>query len=102
MVAKVEGVKGLPSYRKRSSPRVRARRLDEGPIQRTYRRAAEQPHRTDHVGSKNLDRARDTGSAGGAERPCVGAAHEHRARAEADGLDDVGAATDAAIHQHFD
>src|SRR5260370_27883262 len=53
------------------------------------------------VGAQDLEHARDTRLTRGRESIRIGAAQEHRARAEADRLEDVTAAPHAAIHQHL-
>ena len=67
----------------RASPPIAA---DVGAIQLRDRLAAEQLHRPDEVGAQDLDRARHAGPAGGAQAVGVGAADQHRARAEAQRL----------------
>src|SRR5258708_33297061 len=53
------------------------------------------------VGAQDLEHARDTRLTRGRESIRVGAAQEHRARAEADRLEDIAAASDAPLHQYL-
>ena len=62
----------------------------------------EQLHRPDHVGAEDVDGAGDAGVAAGGEAVGVGAADQDRAGAEAERLDDVAAAADAAVHEDLD
>ncbi len=61
----------------------------------------EQLHRPDHVRPEDVDRARDAHLPAGGEAVGVGAADEDGPGAEAERLDDVAAAADAAVDEDF-
>jgi hypothetical protein len=63
--------------------------------------AAEEPEGAFDVGAEDFKGAHYAWVAGGGQAVGVGAADEDGAGAKADGFDNVAAATDAAIHQHF-
>ena len=54
-----------------------------------------------HISPQDLKRSGHAGFAGGSEAVGIGASAENRFRAQADGLDDIGAAPNSAVHQHF-
>src|SRR6266404_8571759 len=64
-------------------------------------RATEQPQSAVEVGAQDFDGAIDAGFSGSGEAVGVGASAEHGFRAEAEGLDDVGAPANASVHQDF-
>lgn len=72
-----------------------------GTIQRRNRRAAEKPQRALEIRPQDLDRSRDPRFAGRGKAVGVGASAEDGARTEAEGLDDVGAPANAAIHPYL-
>src|SRR5437879_6208139 len=59
-------------------------------------------HRRLQLGAQELEHALDAGLAEGAQAPEVRPADAHRARAEREALDDVGAAPEPAVDQHRD
>src|SRR5262247_1873281 len=61
-------------------------------------RTAEQPQRAVQIGAQYLDGACDPGLPGCGEAVGVSATTEHDVRAEAQGLDDVGAPSNASVH----
>src|SRR5438128_11813956 len=69
--------------------------VHEGLIQLGDRRTSQELQRPLHVGSQDLERAGDTRLARGGEAVGIGAADQHGPGAEAEGLHDVAAATDA-------
>jgi hypothetical protein len=70
-------------------------------VQGSDRGTTEQPERALYVGAQNFERSVDSCLARGAKAVSVGSTYQDRASAEANGLDDIGAATNASIHQHF-
>src|SRR5262245_50936773 len=75
---------------------------DVGPVERGHRRAAEELERADDVAPEDLDRGAHARAPGGAEAVRVGAAHQHRARAHAERLDDVAPPANAAVEHDVD
>src|SRR6202795_95288 len=73
---------------------IRTIQLGDGPTPKQSQRAIE-------VGTQNFDGATDAGFSGGGQAIGVGASAEHGAGAEAESLDDVGAAADASVHEAF-
>src|ERR1700682_1441600 len=65
-----------------------------GSIEFPDRSAAKEGHRADQLGAQDLDRARDTRAAGGAQPVGVRAADEHGAGANRERLCDVAPAAD--------
>src|SRR5260370_3393737 len=63
------------------------------------RRRADLLHHGVGFDAQTLEHALDAGLAEGAEAPDIGAAHAHRGRAQAQRLDDVGAAAEAGIDE---
>src|SRR2546430_16112704 len=59
-------------------------------------------HRGMQLGAQELEHAIDAGLDEGAQSPEVRPADAHRARAEREALDDVGAAPEPAVDQHRD
>src|SRR3954451_14382424 len=63
---------------------------------------SEQFHGADYVGAEDVEGAGDAWTAGGGEGVGGGAADQDGAGAEGEGFDNVAAAADAAVEQHFD
>src|SRR5580700_2195483 len=70
-------------------------------VQGSDRGTAEQPERALYVGAQDFERSLDSCRPRGAKAVSVGPSYQDRASAEANGLDDIGAATNASIHPHF-
>ena len=70
-------------------------------VQRSHRRTAEQRERANQIRTQDVDGARHAGTAGRRESVAIGPADEHRTSAQAQRLDDIAAAADAAVHQHL-
>jgi len=75
-----------------------SRNIDVRTIKLGDGRATEQPQSAVEVGAQNFDGAIDAGFSGGGQAIGVGASAEHGAGAEAESLDDVGAAANASVH----
>jgi len=65
------------------------------------RRATKQLERTNQVGAQNLDGPPDARLAGGPKPVRVSATHKDSPSAQAKGLDNVTAATDAPVQKHL-
>src|SRR5712692_1830232 len=63
--------------------------------------APEQPERALQIRSQDLNRAGDPRFASRGQAVRIGSSTQHGASAQADCLDDVGASTNASIHQYF-
>jgi|SRR5579871_1051316 len=74
---------------------------DEGRIEFLDGRAAEEAEGAVDAFAEDLNAAKNAGFACGAEPVSVGAPDKNGASAEADGFDDVGAATDSAVEKDF-
>src|SRR5712671_5327661 len=70
-------------------------------VERSDGCAPEQPERALQIRSQDLNRAGDPGFASRGQAVRIGSSTQHGARAQADCLHDVGASTNAAIHQYF-
>ena len=95
-----DGLSPLPGDPHAPSPR--AVDVDVGLVQVRHRPAPEQLHRPRDISAQNFQRARDAGSAGGAEAVGIRTADQHRARAETQRLHHVAAAPHTAVEQHVD
>jgi hypothetical protein len=84
-----------------NSPPVR-RHIHVRTIQRRNGCAPEQLQGALHISPQDFKRAGNPGFASGGQAIGIRASAQNRAGSEADGLDNVSAATDASIHQDLD
>ena len=83
----------------RGAIRSKLQKLHVRAVERGDVAAAQQAQRANDVAAQDLDRPRDARAAGGAEPIGVGAADQHRARAQTERLDDVAAAANSAVEE---
>src|SRR5580704_14375394 len=90
------------SLRQESNPLPALWNIDVRTVQRRDGRATEQSESTFHISSQNLDRTLHPCFTRRSQTVRVSTPTQNRTRAQANGFDHVGSATNASVHKHLE